>query len=200
MLRFGNLSGLLLPALLGIAPGPCLADMKRHPVFDAGGGCANRQCHTRLLEAAAGARGGSAHQPAAAGDCSSCHDLALPAEARFVKGAPPAGGEESGKGRPWDVTLCTGCHGEGLLTPNAPAATGFADGKRNLHTLHVQSGRGRRCLPCHDPHAAPQPKLLRERIPARVNAQIAQEFRAEPRGGRCRTGCHAPKSYLRPDR
>ena len=75
--------------------------------------------------------------------------------------------------------------------------TGFADGKRNLHALHVQAGRGRRCLPCHDPHAARQPKLLRERIPARREAQIAQEFRGEPKGGWCKTGCHAPKSYRR---
>jgi predicted CXXCH cytochrome family protein len=116
----------------------------------------------------------------------------------FVKGAPAGGAAGPESARAWDLALCSGCHDEGLLAPNAPAtATGFVDGTRNLHALHVQAGRGRRCLPCHDPHAARQPKLLRERIPARGKARIAQEFRGEPRGGWCKTGCHAPKAYKR---
>jgi predicted CXXCH cytochrome family protein len=159
-----------------------------------------QDCHARLLAAAAGVREGSVHRPAADRECTSCHDLALSAETRFVMGAPASGGTGPEKARPWDLALCTGCHGEGLLAPNAPAATGFADGKRNLHALHVQAGRGRRCLPCHNPHAARQPKLVRERIPSRGGATVAQEFRAVPGGGQCRTGCHAPKSYLRPGR
>jgi len=153
------------------------------------------QCHARLLEAGAT---GSRHDPFSSGDCRACHDLALAAEARFVKGAPAGGADGPESARAWDVALCSGCHGEGLLASAAPAgATGFRDGKRNLHALHVQAGRGRRCLPCHDPHAAHQPKLLRERIPARGGAQIAQQFRGEPQGGWCKTGCHAPKSYKR---
>jgi predicted CXXCH cytochrome family protein len=151
-------------------------------------------CHERLVEAASGANGGSVHPPAAGGECVSCHDLALRPEVRFVKGVPAA--EMQGSAGAWDQVLCSGCHGAGLLAP-AATGTGFADGGRNLHALHVQAARGRRCLPCHDPHAARQPKLLRERIPARGGAQIAQEFRGETKGGWCRTGCHAPKSYKR---
>ena len=196
MLRTGSLPGIFLTVLLGLFPGHCLAEGKRHPATVAGDGCVTRQCHALLLEAAAGARVGSVHQPAAAGECASCHDISLASKARYVRGAPS--GEADGPESAWDRALCSGCHGEGLLAPNAAAtATGFADGKRNLHTLHVQAGRGRRCLPCHDPHAARQAKLLRERIPARGKAKIAQEFRGEPDGGWCRTGCHAPKRYRR---
>ena len=177
----------------------CAAAGENHPAVVAGTGCVTPQCHARLLEAATGARVGSAHLPAADGECVSCHDLALSAEMRFVKGAPAGSADGPDNARAWDLALCTGCHGEGLLAPNAPpaTATGFSDGKRNLHALHVQAGRGRRCLPCHDPHAARQAKLLRERIPTRGSARIAQEFRGEPRGGWCKTGCHAPKSYQR---
>jgi predicted CXXCH cytochrome family protein len=195
MQRFSGFFAFLLPAFLVVAPRQCAADVKRHPGDGSGPGCVTGQCHPGLLGAASGAKGGSTHQPVADGECVSCHDLALPAGTRFVKGAPAAGGEEPEKARPWDLALCAGCHGDALLAPAVSGATGFADGKRNLHALHVQAGRGRRCLPCHDPHAARQPRLLRERIPARGNAQIAQEFRTEPNGGWCRTGCHAPKAY-----
>ena len=198
MLRIGNPSHLFLLVLVGIIPSWSHAAGTPHPASGKAGICVTPQCHARLLEAAAGARVGSVHQPAADGECVSCHDLALPSGARFVKGASTDAADSPKAARAWDLALCSGCHGEGLLAPNAPAtATGFSDDKRNLHTLHVQAGRGRRCLPCHDPHAARQPKLLRERIPARGKARIAQEFRGEPKGGWCKTGCHAPKSYKR---
>lgn len=169
-----------------------------HPPIPAGGSCLARQCHARLLERAGGPGGRSAHPPAVDGDCASCHDLALPGEGRFVKGAPARGDDGPDGARAWDLSLCTGCHGEALAAREAGAgATRFADGRKNLHALHVQAGRGRRCLVCHDPHAAEQPRLLRGRIPARAGVLIAQEFRVEPRGGWCRTGCHAPKRFER---
>jgi predicted CXXCH cytochrome family protein len=158
--------------------------------------CVSASCHASVARASAA--GGSAHEPAAGGDCASCHDLALPAGEHFVRGAPrdPAEGPESA--RAWDLALCVGCHGETLYARDARVgATAFADGTRNLHALHVQAGRGRRCLTCHEPHAAVQPRLLRERIPALAGARIAQQFRGEPKGGWCRTGCHAPKGYRR---
>lgn len=193
--QFRLAAALLVAAVSAAAV--CGAAGPRHPVVPKGAGCVTQDCHARLLAAAAGAKGGSVHQPVADGECAACHDLALSAEARFVKGAPAAGGESPEKARAWDLALCAGCHGGGLLALAPSGSTRFADGTRNLHALHVQSGRGRRCLPCHAPHAARQPKLLRERIPARGGAQIAQEYRAEPKGGWCRTGCHAPKRYAR---
>ena len=185
---------LLLLALMPASPGAARAAGAVHPAV--GEACTTRQCHARMLEPAPGG-GSSRHQPAADGECVSCHDLALPAGAHYVKGAPAAGdGPE--RAQAWDLALCGGCHGEALAAKGAPVgATGFADGARNLHALHVQAARGPRCLPCHAPHAAPQAKLLRERIPARGGVTIPQEFRAEKNGGWCKTGCHAPKSYRR---
>ena len=165
----------------------------------AGDGCVTPQCHARLLEAAAGARVGSVHQPAADGECVSCHDLALPSGRASSEGRRPATADGPESAPRLGPGALLGVSRRGAPRAECPgAATGFADGKRNLHALHVQAGRGRRCLPCHDPHAARQPKLLRERIPARGKARIAQEFRGEPKGGWCKTGCHAPKRYTRP--
>ena len=187
---------LVLALALGMFPDAGGAASAGHPLAVAGAGCVTRQCHAAWLQPGpAGAREASAHQPAADGDCGSCHDLALRAGTRYVKGAPAAAdGPERGQG--WDVALCAGCHGESLAAQDAPVgATGFTDGRKNLHALHVQAARGPRCLPCHDPHASRQAKLLRERIPARGGVLIPQGFRAEKSGGWCRTGCHAPKSY-----
>ncbi len=169
-----------------------------HPTVPAGSACVSDGCHARLLEREPGPGGRSVHEPAAGGDCRGCHDLARAAQARFVTGAPAGPDDPPGAAGAWDRGLCAGCHGEELAAREAPAgATRFADGKRNLHALHVQAGRGRRCLTCHDPHAAGQPRLLRARIPARGGFLIPQQFRAEPGGGWCRTGCHAPKGYRR---
>jgi predicted CXXCH cytochrome family protein len=187
---------LLLPLLLGVADGAPAAGAS-HPPVAAREGCVTLKCHARLLAPDPAARGRSVHQPAADGDCAACHDLAIPAGTRFVKGAP-GGAAGAGRADAWDLALCSGCHDEALAARDAPAGTtGFTDGRKNLHALHVQAARGPRCLPCHDPHAATQPLLLRSRIPARGGVVIPQEFRAEANGGWCRTGCHAPKSYRR---
>ena len=191
----GSITFLVTGAVCGVSV--CIAAGTGHPDV-AGVGCVTSACHARLLESASAAKGGSVHQPASGGECASCHDLALPAGARFVKGAPASGDEGAEGARAWDLALCAGCHGEALYARDAPAGTtGFSDGGRNLHAHHIQAGRGRRCLVCHEPHVARQPKLLRERIPARGNAKIPQVFRGEPKGGWCKTGCHAPKSYRR---
>jgi predicted CXXCH cytochrome family protein len=188
---------LLFAAVLVAAE--CAAAGSNHPPVAVSAGCVATQCHARLLAVAQGARGTSIHQPAADGECASCHDLSIATAEHFVKGAPAGVDFGAAAARAWDLALCAACHGEGLLAPDAPTSTtGFADGKRNLHALHVQAGRGRRCLPCHNPHAARQAKLLREWIPARGEVRIALEFRGVPNGGWCKTGCHAPKRYLRP--
>jgi predicted CXXCH cytochrome family protein len=194
MLRIASRASLILPFALGVLAGEIQAAGTRHPPVAGREGCVTRECHARLLDP----RARSVHQPAADGQCVSCHDLALPGEARFVKGAPAGGDDGPAGAQAWDVALCAGCHGEALAARDAPAgATRFVDGGKNLHALHVQAARGRRCLPCHDPHASPQALLLRERIPARGGARIPQEFRSEINGGWCRTGCHAPKGYRR---
>lgn len=170
---------------------------KGHPAA-AEAGCVTRECHARLRDAGAGPPERSLHQPVSDGDCVSCHDLGLSAATRFVKGAPAGGGDGPDASRAWDQELCAECHADLLAAKGASgASTRFVAGGRNLHALHVQAGRGRRCLTCHDPHRSRQPRLLREQIPARGTTRIAQQFRSEPMGGWCKTGCHAPKGYRR---
>lgn len=186
---------LLLSVVIGALPRHGSA-AEPHPPVAAGQACVTASCHPPV-DGGGSAPAGSTHEPHAGGDCRACHDLALGPGSHLVRGAP-AGRAGSDRSRGWDLELCAGCHGEALYARGAPrGATGFADGARNLHELHVQAGRGPRCLPCHEPHAARQRWLLRERIPAPGGARIPQEYRAEKAGGWCRTGCHAPKRYRR---
>lgn len=140
------------------------------------------------------------HEPVLAGECRACHDLDLAAGPPFVRGFPADQTSSGRRGvKVWDAVLCGGCHEDQRLAPvSGPASTGFRDGEENLHDVHIAAGgKGRVCLTCHDPHAASQLHLLRAEIAASGTLKIRQQFRELPSGGRCRTGCHAPKIYNR---
>lgn len=168
-----------------------------HPRIEERAACATGRCHAAFAKASAGMQ--SVHEPVSSGACRACHDLALAAQAYFLKGVRPEETASPARGaKAWDVALCAGCHEELLLVADGlGTGTGFIAARRDLHALHVRAAQGRGCITCHDPHAAPQPHLLRREIPARGKLRIPQRFREQIRGGVCQTGCHAPKSYTR---
>ena len=178
------LAGWLLVCALPAAAAPAA----EHPAVGAGVPCSAPGCHAGIAQSVAG---GSGHDPAAAGDCGGCHDLAL-ATAAFAREVP---GES-------DAALCAPCHAaHAASATDASVRTGFAEEDRDLHALHVRAaGRGRVCLTCHDPHAGPQPRLLRTEVSVRGSLRITQHFEELPGGGRCTTRCHAPKTYRRDGR
>ena len=61
---------------------------RSHPGVAAGAGCVTQSCHASPGRAAGDA--GSTHEPFAAGDCRSCHDLALLSRGALRRGAPRA--------------------------------------------------------------------------------------------------------------
>jgi predicted CXXCH cytochrome family protein len=94
--------------------------------------------------------------------------------------------------------LCFECHEANLVEHTTTReATGFRDGGKNLHALHVKGGkRGRTCRTCHDVHAAKNPRLVREKVPyGKWTMQL--RFRPSETGGSCLPGCHEKKSYDR---
>ena len=104
--------------------------------------------------------------------------------------------------------LCLECHDEAALTdPERGGDTGFADGTRNLHALHLrnrvsQSELGTRvqpgitCRNCHDPHATESPKLIRRVLDCNGVPCLQIEFKKIGAGGKCLGGCHINQSYL----
>jgi predicted CXXCH cytochrome family protein len=97
-----------------------------------------------------------------------------------------------------EFPLCFSCHNRDLLRfPTTSYATGFRDGEKNLHYLHVnRKDRGRRCKACHVVHAGENPKLIADRVPfGKWNLPL--KFVKTETGGGCSPGCHQPFAYDR---
>ncbi len=99
-------------------------------------------------------------------------------------------------------SLCFTCHDKNLaLYQRTSEATGFRNGDRNMHFLHVnRSDKGRVCKACHGVHGADQVKLIMSRAVGFGNWEIPIQLTLTETGGTCYVGCHNPKSYdrLRP--
>ena len=75
--------------------------------------------------------------------------------------------------------------------------TGFRNGTKNLHLVHVADPkRGRTCRACHSTHASTNPMHMAETVPF-GNWQMPIDFTRTRTGGSCASGCHRKLSYDR---
>jgi len=135
------------------------------------------------------------HAPVAAKDCSACHRTHAGDNFRLLVAPYP-----SSFYAPYDVknyALCYGCHNDKVVsTPQTTTLTGFRDGPRNLHYVHVHKERGRTCRACHEVHASKQDHHIREMVPyGPKNWNLKINFVKTPNGGQCSKTCHETKSY-----
>ena len=168
-------------------------------------------CHDEPMQAAGGERltdmaallqnNPNHHGPIRQADCSACHNPHASDQFRLlVKEYPPD------FYAPFDLkyyALCFTCHLQELVTaPAGPGVTGFRDGERNLHYVHVNNEKkGRTCRACHEVHASRRPFHIRDKVPYGAGGwEIEINFEAAPEGGRCAPGCHEPKTYNRSPR
>jgi predicted CXXCH cytochrome family protein len=136
------------------------------------------------------------HGPINEGKCTPCHDPHGGPNAKLlVAGFPP---------NPYvpytdkAYALCFTCHKRDLVQfPDTSFATGFRDGERNLHYLHVNNKqKGRSCKMCHNLHGGSQPKLIADSVPfGKWNLPL--KFVKTETGGSCSPGCHKMQSYDR---
>lgn len=137
------------------------------------------------------------HGPIREGDCRACHEvhggahadlLVAPYSASFYQ---PFSEEAYG--------LCFSCHDRSMVVAETTdRATGFRDGTRNLHFLHVnKQANGRGCRSCHATHAAPSRSLVAASV--RFGQwDLPLNFVRNDSGGSCAPGCHQAQSYTRP--
>ena len=93
--------------------------------------------------------------------------------------------------------LCFLCHETDILdAEESDWATGFRNGKQNLHRLHIQGNKGRNCRMCHNLHGSTQLYLIEE-IVGFGNWEMKLNFVPEEQGGSCLPGCHGKLSYKR---
>ena len=90
--------------------------------------------------------------------------------------------------------FCLRCHNKNLLSAgDATTATGFRNGSRNLHVVHVANKlKGRTCRVCHEPHASDGEKLISKEGTKFGTWKIPLNFKITPTGGAVHpavTGC-----------
>ncbi len=90
--------------------------------------------------------------------------------------------------------LCFRCHDQEILEDD-PRVTGFRNGEKNLHQLHVARRKSRSCALCHSPHGGGD-HLIRES--ARFGGwTMPLTYQATPEGGTCAPACHEKRGYSR---
>jgi predicted CXXCH cytochrome family protein len=138
------------------------------------------------------------HAPVAAKDCSACHVPHGGDHFRLlVADYPP---EFYAPYDPKNYELCFNCHNaEVAKVPETTTLTGFRDGSRNLHFVHVnKADRGRTCRACHEVHASKQLHHIREGVPyGPKNWMLKVNYTKTPNGGSCARTCHDTKPYDR---
>ena len=135
------------------------------------------------------------HSAIELGGCMSCHQAHGSAfRALLADGYPE---EDYLPGEPDSFGLCFMCHDPDLMNlQETDRATGFRDGQRNLHWLHINGNKARNCRMCHNIHGSPLPFLIEQRV-GFGSWEMPINFTVEEDGGSCMPGCHARLSYRR---
>ncbi|MHC4590326.1 MAG: cytochrome c3 family protein [Planctomycetota bacterium] len=137
------------------------------------------------------------HGPIRDGNCIGCHEphandhLGL-----LLEQYPPLIYAPFEPGR---YTLCFKCHDRALVEKEAGTGlTGFRDGDRNLHRVHVNQRKGRSCRACHEVHASRHPFHIREAVPfGDAGWMLKINYEQTTGGGTCAPGCHESRTYDR---
>jgi predicted CXXCH cytochrome family protein len=165
-------------------------------------------CHDEPVQATTGERltnmaallreNPNQHGPIRRADCSACHNPHAGNNFRLLTDEYPADFYA-----PFDMkkyALCFNCHVREMVTvESGPGVTGFRNGSRNLHFIHVNDEKkGRTCRACHEVHASRRPFHIRDKVPFGAGGwEIEINFEAQADGGRCAPGCHGPQTYNR---
>ncbi len=136
------------------------------------------------------------HGPIKEKDCSACHDTHGSDYFRILRNYfPPV---FYAPFDPKNYELCFSCHQKTLVLDNKTTTlTGFRNGDRNLHFVHVNKAeKGRTCRACHEPHATNNPNHIRDAVPF-GGWKIPINYTKVQDGGQCAPGCHAEFTYNR---
>lgn len=134
------------------------------------------------------------HGPVADGECMGCHKAHGSQHYKLLTAAFPKTFYTPYSDTKYE--LCFQCHDSTLAEEKETTDTGFRDGRRNLHYLHINMKKGRTCRACHEVHAGTLPLQLREDTPfGKWSLPIG--FKKAESGGSCSPGCHKSFTYDR---
>jgi predicted CXXCH cytochrome family protein len=135
------------------------------------------------------------HDPVRAKDCSACHRAHASNHFRLLVAEYPTAFYAPYEKKQY--ALCYGCHNEKVVSAEETTTlTGFRDGSKNLHFVHVNRERGRTCRACHEVHASKQDNHIREGVPYGPKGWVLKVgYTKLPNGGSCSKTCHETRSY-----
>lgn len=136
------------------------------------------------------------HGPIREKDCSACHDPHGSDFFRILRNYfPPLFYAPFNAA---NYELCFSCHQKTLVQDSKTTTlTGFRNGDRNLHFVHVnKADKGRTCRACHEAHANNNPGHIRDAVPF-GGWKIPINYKRMSDGGSCAPGCHAEFTYNR---
>jgi len=127
--------------------------------------------------------------------CTACHDPHGSDNAHLLIKAFPEGNYAQGTYK--SFKLCFKCHNkEKINVAETDTLTGFRNGTKNLHFVHVNKDKGRSCINCHNVHAADNKHMITDRTTF-GNWKMPLNYTVLDNGGSCRPGCHTEKTYTR---
>ena len=137
----------------------------------------------------------SKHGPIRDGNCAGCHNVHGSEVSRLLKAPYPEAFYQPFSEDKYQ--LCFSCHDKQLVEqPKTANLTGFRNGDRNLHFVHVNRDKGRNCRSCHETHASVSERHIRDSVPFGQWNMPLKYARTET-GGSCSPGCHKPFGYDR---
>lgn len=137
------------------------------------------------------------HGPVQGGDCVSCHNPHGSNYWRILQQYYPSAFYTSySEGK---YALCFSCHDKAAFAARrTKTATGFRNGDKNLHYIHVNKiEKGRSCRACHEVHADNNQQKHVKRDLLFSGWTMPMNFAASKDGGSCAPGCHGEKKYSR---
>jgi predicted CXXCH cytochrome family protein len=133
--------------------------------------------------------------PALNGGCTSCHKPHASTENFLLISAYPVG--QYAAGNKDTFAVCWECHDSDLLElATTTTSTGFRNGDRNLHKVHMSGPKSRSCSMCHDIHASNNKYLILDKI-AFGKWSFNLNYTPADSGGSCSPGCHGFSPYKR---
>ncbi len=135
------------------------------------------------------------HSPVESDGCTACHNPHDSGKPKLLTDVFPSG--EYAVASKDSFALCFTCHdSELLLSEKTTTATGFRNGDKNLHFLHINGTKGRSCILCHNVHASVNDHLISD-ILYFGSKNLKQQYNHSESGGSCLNACHKEKFYTR---
>ena len=93
--------------------------------------------------------------------------------------------------------LCFECHdSEKISDSTTTTATNFRNGDKNLHFVHINGEKGRKCTMCHNVHATNNQHLIKDKVKF-GSWDFNMNHKSNETGGSCLPGCHNERKYYR---